>query len=324
MKIVILDGYCVNPGDLDWSPLEQLGELTVYDRTPMDDDAEILRRIADAEAVFTNKTPLRSAVIAAAQSLRFIGILATGYNIVDCGAAAARGIPVCNIPGYSTQTVAQLTFALLLEVCNHVGHHSQQVHAGRWCQSEDFCFWDGELIELAGKTLGIIGFGSIGQAVGRVARAFGMNVLAYSRTERPEGRAIAAYVPLGELLARADIISLHCPMTPETAGLICRRTIEQMKPGAILLNTARGGLVNEQELADALNDGRLYAAGIDVVSQEPMQPDNPLLHAKNCILTPHIAWVSGQSRKRLIDASARNLRAFLAGVPTNVVNGVTK
>lgn len=324
MKIVILDGYCVNPGDLDWSPLEQLGELTVYDRTSMDDDAEILRRIDGAEAVFTNKTPLRGAVIAAAQSLRFIGILATGYNIVDCGAAAARGVPVCNIPGYSTQTVAQLTFALLLEICNHVGHHSEQVHAGRWCKSEDFCFWDGELMELAGKTLGIIGFGSIGQGVGKIARAFGMNVLAYSRTERAEGRAIADYVPLDTLLACADIISLHCPMTQQNAGLICRETIEKMKPGAILLNTARGGLVNEQELADALNAGRLYAVGIDVVSCEPMREDNPLLRAKNCILTPHIAWVSGQSRKRLIDASARNLRAFCAGEAVNVVNGVTK
>lgn len=324
MKIVILDGYCVNPGDLDWSALQELGELTVYDRTPLEDDAEILRRVADAEAVFTNKTPLRRTVLMAAEKLRFVGILATGYNIVDCEAAAERKIPVCNIPGYSTQTVAQLTFSLLLEICNHVGHHSALVHEGRWCRSEDFCFWEGELIELAGKTLGIIGFGSIGQAVGKIARAFGMNVIAYSRTERPAGRAIADYVSLDELLARADVISLHCPLTQQNAGLICRETIEKMKPGAILLNTARGGLVKELELAEALNTGRLYAAGIDVVSQEPMRSDNPLLHAKNCVLTPHIAWVSDQSRRRLIDAAAANLRAFCAGEATNVVNGVRK
>lgn len=322
MKIVILDGYCVNPGDLDWLPLEALGALRVYDRTPLHDDAEILRRITDAEAVFTNKTPLRRAVIEACPQLRFIGILATGYNIVDTAAAAARGIPVCNIPGYSTATVAQLTFALLLDICNHAAHHSQQVHAGRWCKSEDFCFWDGDLIELSGKTLGIIGFGSIGQAVARIARAFGMHVLAYSRTQRPEAMALADYVPLNELLARSDVVSLHCPLTAENTGLINRETISQMKPGAILLNTARGALVDEQALAEALNDGRLYMAGVDVISAEPMVEDNPLLHAKNCLITPHIAWVSDQSRRRLIEAAAQNLRAFCAGNPLNVVNGV--
>lgn len=320
MKLVILDGYCENPGDLDWAPVAAFGDLTVYDRTPIEDTQEIIRRIGDAEAVFINKTPLRAEVFEACTQLQFVGVLATGYNVVDCAAAAAHGIPVCNIPSYGTDAVAQFTFALLLEVCHAVGHHSEAVHAGRWCSSEDYCFWDTKLIELAGKTMGIIGFGRIGQAVGRIAKAFGMRVLASSRSEREEGRAIAEYVPLDTLLAESDVVSLHCLMTPQTAQLINRTTIEKMKDGAILLNTSRGGLVNEQDLCDALNSGKLYMAAVDVVSYEPMKADNPLLRAKNCIITPHIAWAPKESRQRIMDETVRNIRAFLAGSPINVVN----
>lgn len=320
MKLVILDGYCENPGDLSWDTLAAFGDLTVYDRTPQDDTQEIIRRIGDAEAIFTNKTPVTAEVFDACPNLRFIGVLATGYNIVDCDAASAHGVPVCNVPGYGTDAVAQMTFALLLEACHAVGHHSDAVHAGRWCSSQDYCFWDTKLIELAGKTMGIVGFGRIGQAVGRIAKAFGMRVLAYSRTETDAGRAIAKYVPLETLLHESDVVSLHCPMTPQTAGLINKETIAQMKDGAILINTARGALVDEQALADALASGKLYRAAVDVVSYEPMKQDNPLLHAENCIITPHIAWAPKESRQRIMDETVRNLRAFLDGSPVNVVN----
>lgn len=319
MKLVILDGYAVNPGDLDWSPLRRFGELTVYDRTAPE---EIVPRIGDAEVIFTNKTPITAATLDACPSLRLVSVLATGYNVVDCEAAAARGVAVCNVPAYSTDAVAQATFALLLEICNHVGAHSESVHAGDWERSRDFCYWNYPLIELSGKTLGIIGFGRIGKAVGRIARAMNLRVLACGSRETDEGRAIATYTDLPTLLAQSDIVSLHCPLFPETKGIIDRRAIVQMKPGAILLNLSRGQLINEQDVADALNSGRLAAAGMDVVSREPISGDNPLLTARNCFLTPHIAWASLEARGRIIEISAENVRAFTEGAPQNVVNGV--
>ena len=320
MKIVVLDGFAENPGDLSWGGLEALGALTVYDRTDRADEALILARIGDAEAVYTNKTPLSASVIAAAPRLRFIGVLATGYNVVDLAAASARGIPVCNVPAYGTEAVAQHTFALLLEICNQVAHHSAAVQAGRWSACPDFCFWERPLMGLVGKTLGIVGFGRIGRAVGRIGRAFGMEVLASGSRPTPEGKAIARYVPLEELLAASDVVSLHCPLFPETERLIRRETIARMKPGAILLNTGRGPLVDERDLADALNSGRLYAAGLDVAVTEPIPADSPLLSAKNCFITPHIAWAGRESRQRLMDIAVENLAAFLRGDTVNAVN----
>ena len=317
VKIVILDGHTLNPGDLSWSGFEALGSVAVYDRTEKKD---ILRRIADAEIVFTNKTPLTQETIFACPNLRYIGVLATGYNVVDADAARARGIPVSNVPAYSTGAVAQLAAALLLEICHHVGRHSDAVHAGRWSESPDFCFWETPLIELAGKTLGIVGFGRIGRATAQIARAFGMNVLAHSRTETEEGRSLAEYVPLESLYARSDVISLHCPLTDETRGMINRDSIARMKDGVILINTGRGPLIVEQDLADALNEGKVFAAGLDVVSEEPIRVDNPLLYAKNCLITPHIAWAPKEARRRLMEIAVDNLRSFLNGTPANIVN----
>ena len=319
MKIVVLDGYTENPGDLSWAPLEAFGEVTVYDRTLS--EAEAIERIGDAEVIFTNKTLITRAVIDACPSLRFISVLATGYNIVDYVYAREKGIPVANVPGYSTAAVSQLAIALLLEICHHAGHHSQTVHEGKWEKAVDYCYWDYPLIELDGKTRGIIGFGNIGRATGRIAKALGMKVLAHGSRPTPEGEAIAEYVDLDRLLKESDVISLHCPLFPETTEIINKNTIAQMKDGAILINTSRGGLVNEQDLTDALNSGKLYAAGLDVVSQEPIRSDNPLLKAKNCIMTPHIAWAPLEARKRIMSISADNLRAFLAGDPIHIVNG---
>ena len=320
MKIVVLDGYTENPGDLSWSSLEALGQLTVYDRTPVNDEAEIRRRIGDAQAVYTNKTPLSQAVIDACPNLAFIGILATGYNVVDTAAARARGIPVCNIPTYGTAAVAQFAIGLLLEICHHIGHHSEAVHQGRWSSSADWCFWDTPLIELSGKTMGIIGFGRIGQATGRIAAALGMRILACDSFPNASGQEIAEYVTLDELFAASDVISLHCPLFPETKGLICRANIDKMKDGVIILNNSRGPLIVEEDLAAALNSGKVYAAGLDVASTEPIRSDNPLLTAKNCIITPHISWAPKESRQRIMDVTAENIRAFLAGTPQNVVN----
>ncbi len=312
MKIVVLDGYAGNPGDLSWAPLAALGELKLYDRTAPD---EVDARIAGAEIVLTNKVPLNRARMERAKGLKYIGVLATGYNIVDVAAARELGIAVTNIPAYSTDSVVQLTFALLLEICHHVGHHSREVHAGRWSNSADFCFWDGRLIELAGKTLGIIGYGQIGRRVAQVARCFGMDVIAYTRTPRgPE------CVPLDELLARSDVISIHCPLFPETKNLINRETIAKMKDGAILINTARGPVVNEADLAEALKSGKLYAAAADVASVEPIPADSPLLGLDNMILTPHIAWATYEARVRLMNIAVENVRAFLEGKPVNLVN----
>ena len=320
MKIVVLDGYTENPGDLSWEPLKALGSLTVYDRTSLTDDGEIIRHIGGAEIVVTNKTPLRAAVLDACPSIRFIAVLATGYNVVDVAHAAEKGIPVSNVPAYGTAAVSQYAIALLLEICHHIGHHAATVAEGRWAKSADFCYWDYPLIELDGKTMGIIGFGRIGQAEGRIARALGMRVLAYDLFPVSAGREVAEYVSLDQLLAQSDVVSLHCNLTAENEGMINRQSIAKMKDGAILINNARGQLICEQDLADALNSGKLAAAGLDVVSTEPIREDNPLLTAKNCLITPHISWASIESRERIMDCTEKNIRAFISGSPINVVN----
>ena len=320
MKIVVLDGYTENPGDLSWGRLEELGEFIVYDRSSLTDEDEAIARIGEAEIVITNKTPITRRVLDSCPSIRYIGVLATGYNVVDYVYAAKKGIPVTNVPGYGTDTVAQFTFALLLEICHRVAHHSEAVHAGRWEQSPDFCFCDYPQIELAGKTIGIIGFGRIGQKVGTIAKAFGMKVLAHSPHEYESGKAIGTYVDLDTLLAESDVISLHCPLFPETEGIINQATIAKMKDGVILLNNGRGPLVVEQDLADALNSGKIQAAAVDVVRAEPIKGDNPLLTAKNCFITPHIAWATKEARQRIMDCAVNNVKAFLSGAPENVVN----
>lgn len=316
MKIVILDGYASNPGDLSWGEFACFGELTVYPRTA---PAQVLSRIGDAEIVFVNKTPITAETMKACPRLRLIGILATGYNVVDVAAAKKRGIAVCNVPGYSTMAVAQMTFALLLELTQRVGQHTQAVFAGQWARSPDFCFWNTPLTELAGKTFGVVGYGAIGQAVGRIAMAFGMKLLVTARHEKevPQG---AEFVSLRELLERSDVVSLHCPQTAENLHMINKESLSWMKPTAILLNTARGGLVEEKALADALRENRLAGFGADVVSKEPIEESNPLLSAPNCVLTPHIAWAPLETRRRLHHIAADNLCAFLAGNPKNVVN----
>lgn len=319
MNIVVLEGYTTNPGDLSWKELEELGEVTLYDRTSLEDEAEAIERIGDAELVFTNKVPITQTVLEACANIRFIGVLATGYNVVDIEAARERGITVSNVPDYSTDSVAQHTFALLLEITNQVAHHSREVHNGKWERHEDWTFHDSPLMELSGKTMGILGFGKIGQAVGKLARAFGMTVLAYNRSESESGRQIADYVSKEELFAQADVLSLHLPLTEETKEIIDAEAIQQMKDGVILLNTGRGSLINEHDVAQALNGGKIYAAGLDVVSTESIQSDNPLLKAQNCFITPHIAWATKESRQRLIDISVENARMFLQGTPVNEV-----
>lgn len=316
-KIVVLDGYTLNPGDLSWDSLKALGEVTVYDRTPA---AEAAARIGDADVVYTNKTSITRAILDACKNIRFIGVLATGYNVVDVVAAKEKGIPVCNIPTYGTAAVGQFAIALLLEICHHVAHHSDAVHGGRWESNADWCFWDYPLIELAGKTMGIIGFGRIGQATGAIAKALGMHVIANDSYPNDAGRAIAEYVDLDTLLKTSDVIALHCPLFPETEGIINKNNIAKMKDGVIILNNSRGPLVVEQDLADALNSGKVYAAGLDVVSSEPIKGDNPLLKAKNCIITPHISWAPKESRRRLMDIAVENLAQFVKGTPVNVVN----
>lgn len=317
MKIVILDGHAVNPGDLSWDCFRQFGEVTVYEHTSND---QAIQRIGDADIILTNKTPITEELLDACPNIRLICVLATGYNVVDCEATARRGIPVCNVPDYGTNAVAQFTFSLLLELCNAVGHHSQVVRDGAWSACPHFCFWETPQMELAGKTIGIIGFGRIGRAVGRIAKAMGMEVIAYNRSRHPEGEAIGEYVDLDTLLTRADIISLHCPLTPENTGLINADTIAKMKDGVILLNTARGALLNEQDVADALSSGKLKGAAVDVVIQEPILVSNPLLTAPNCIITPHMAWAPIESRQRIIDCTMASMQAFFDGSPINRVN----
>lgn len=317
MKIVILDGYTENPGDLSWEGFEKLGELTVYDRTPAE---KVIERIGDAEIVITNKTPLPGEVFASCPQIKYVGMLATGYNVVDVEAAKERDIPVCNIPTYGTAAVAQMTFALLLEACQHVGAHSDAVKAGEWTNHIDWCFWKYPLIELTGKTMGIIGFGRIGQKVGVLAKAYGMKVLAYDEIPSEEGRKIADYVELDTLFSEADVISLHCPLFDSTRGIINKESIQKMKDGVIILNTSRGPLIVETDLAEALKSGKVYAACCDVVSTEPIQTDNPLLECSNSILTPHIAWAPKESRQRLMDIAVSNLAGFLKGETVNAVN----
>ena len=312
MKIVVLDGYAANPGDLSWDAVRGDHEFVLYDRTAPEDTAA---RIADADIVLTNKVILNRELIQNAKNLKYIGVLATGYNVVDTAAARECNVIVTNIPAYSTDSVAQMVFALLLEICHHVGHHSERVRAGAWSACPDFCFWDYPLIELAGKTMGIIGYGRIGHRVAEIARCFGMRVIAWTRTPRdPE------CVSLDELLAQSDVISLHCPLVPETKNLIRRETIEKMKDGVIIINTSRGPVVNDADLRDALLSGKVYAAGADVASVEPLPTDNPLMGLENMFYTPHIAWATYEARCRLMDIAAKNIQAFVSGAPINVVN----
>ena len=320
MKIVVLDGYAENPGDISWAPLEALGELTVYDRTSLTESPLIAQRIGDAEIAVTNKTPITRAVIDACPNLKAIAVLATGYNVVDTVYAREKSIPVMNVPVYGTDNVAQYAIALLLEACSHIGHHDRSVHAGDWTKSIDFCYWQRPLIEVSGKTAGIIGFGRIGQAVARILRAMNVRVLAYSRTERAEGRTLADYVPLDDLLTQSDFIFLHCPLTPETDGVIHAANIAKMKDGVIIVNNGRGQLIVEADLAAALTSGKIGGAAVDVASTEPIAADNPLLHAPNCIITPHISWATKEARERIMQMTADNVRAFMDGTPTNVVN----
>lgn len=318
MKIVVLDGYVLNPGDLSWDGLKPFGDLIVYDRTPAD---EIIKRIGDAEVIFTNKTKIDKTILAACPTIKFIGVLATGYNVVDIQVAKEKNILVTNIPAYGTTAVAQFTIALLLELCHYVGEHNRSVHRGDWTSCEDWCYWNHPLIELAGKTIGMIGFGRIGQETAKIAQALGMKVLAYGSREI-EGLASETlqYVSLDELLANSDVISLHCPLLETTQGIINKDNIAKMKDGVIIINTSRGPLIIEEDLAQALETGKVYAAGVDVVSLEPILADNPLLQAKNCIITPHIAWAAKETRVRLMSVAVSNLEKFIAHRPVNVVN----
>lgn len=319
MRIVILDGYTENPGDLSWEGFEALGELTVYDRT--EESSQIIERIGDAEAVYTNKTPLTKKTIEKCSCLKYIGVLATGYNVVDTEAAKQAGIIVTNIPTYGTDAVAQYTIALLLELCHHIGEHFRCVRAGDWTRSKDWCFWNYPLIELAGKTMGIIGFGCIGQKTAKIAQAFGMKVLAYDRFQNKTLESdTCRYAHLDELLEKSDVISLHCPLFPETQGIINKENIAKMKTGVLIINDSRGPLIVEEDLRDALNSGKVGGAAVDVVSTEPIRMDNPLLEAKNGIVTPHIAWAPKESRQRLMDIAVGNLKAFMEGNPVNVVS----
>jgi len=318
MKIVILDGYTLNPGDLSWDELQRLGDVVIHDRTPVD---QVVERAHGAEVIFTNKTPISEEAIDQLPSLKYIGVLATGYNIVNTDAAKARGVIVANVPGYGTSSVVQMTFALLLELCLHVQRHSDTVMEGKWAKSPDWCYWDYPLVELSGKTIGIIGFGRIGQQVGDVATAFGMKIIGNSRhwtdqSHRPNFR----WAEIPDLLEQSDVVSIHCPLFPETKGLINKESLGSMKRTAFLLNTSRGPIIVDQDLADALNNDVIAGAGIDVLSAEPPAKDNPLFTAKNCIITPHIAWATKEARGRLMDITVSNLSAFLNGNRVNVVN----
>lgn len=320
MKIVILDGYTLNPGDLSWEKLNDYGEVTVHDRTEYSVDS-VTETIGSAEIVFTNKTPLPKEVLEKATAIKYIGVLATGFNVVDINTAKDLGIVVTNVPSYGTTAVAQMTLALLLEMCHHVGEHNRAVKAGEWSQSKDFCFWNYPLIELDGKTMGIIGFGRIGQATAKLAQAFGMHVLTAGSSKKPElETSTCKQVDMVDLLAKSDVISLHCPLTPETEGIINAANIAKMKDGVMIINTSRGQLIVERDLKGALDNGKIAGAAVDVVSKEPIDQDNPLLKAKNCIITPHIAWAPKESRSRLLKTALENLEAFLNGQPTNVVN----
>lgn len=321
MKIVVLDGYTENPGDLSWDGMKALGDLTVYDRTSLTDMSEVEKRIGDAEVVITNKTPIPKEVLDKCTNIKYIGVLATGYNVVDYKVAKEKGIPVCNIPTYGTAAVGQFAIGLLLEICHHIGHHDKAVKQGRWENNKDWCFWDYPLIELDGKTMGIIGYGRIGQSTGRLAQALGMKVLANDAYKNPALESdTCRYVDRDELYEKSDVIALHCPLFPDTEKMINKDSISKMKDGVIIINNSRGQLIDEDDLAEALNSGKVYAAGLDVVSTEPIKGNNPLLKAKNCIITPHISWAPKESRQRLMDIAVENLKAFIDGNPINVVN----
>lgn len=318
MKIVVLDGYTLNPGDLSWNELNELGNLTVYDRT---EEHQILERIIEADYVYTNKTPLTQETLKKCKNLKWIGVLATGYNVVDVEAASKRGIPVCNVPSYGTNTVAQYVFALILELANHVGHHNDAVKEGRWTKSKDFCFWDIPLIELSDKTIGLIGYGRIGQAVANIAQAFGMKVLANNRhISTEEISDTFSYCSLERLYNEADFISLHCPLNDSTEGLINKGSLDLMKEGVFIINTSRGQLINEEAMVNALSNGKVAGYACDVVDVEPIEEKNLLLTAKNCVITPHIAWASNEARTRLLDTAVNNLKSFIKGETINQVN----
>ncbi|NLO37457.1 MAG: D-2-hydroxyacid dehydrogenase [Clostridiaceae bacterium] len=317
MKIVVLDGYTLNPGDLSWDGLNAFGDVSIYDYTSAD---QIVARARGAEILFTNKTPLQAATLAQLDGLTYIGVLATGYNVVDVKAAAEHGVTVTNIPTYGTNSVAQMVFALLLELCHHVHLHSDAVLAGEWSTNRDFCFWKTPLIELQGKTIGIVGFGRIGRQVAKIADAFGMRVLAQDKFQGPApDLADFRWAELDELLAQSDVVSLHCPLFPDTAGLISKESLARMKSSAFLINTSRGGLIVDQDLADALDQNRIAGAALDVLSVEPPPADNPLLKARNILVTPHISWATAEARARLMGIAVDNLNAYLAGKPINVI-----
>jgi len=318
MRLVVLDGYTLNPGDLNWEGIKKFGDLEVHDRTP---ESLIVERCKGAEIIFTNKTPLREAVLSQLPDLKYIGVLATGYNVVDVDYAKTKGIAVSNVPGYGTASVVQMTFALLLELCQHVQSHSDSVRQGGWAASPDFCYWNYPLIELEGKSIGIIGFGSIGQKVADIATAFGMNIIGFSRTRSDQShRKNFKWAELNDLLKESDVISVHCPLFPETQGIINKDSLRLMKRTAFFLNTSRGPLMVDQDLADALNEGIIAGAGIDVLSVEPPSADNPLFKAKNCLITPHIAWATKEARSRLMGIAENNLSSFLNQNPINIVN----
>ena len=319
MRIVVLDGFTLNPGDNPWDGLERLGALTVFDRTPQ---GLLIDRASSADILITNKAVIDEAALDKLPKLRFIGVTATGYNVVDVAAAGRRGIPVANVPEYGTDAVAQHVIALLLELTNRVGLHDEAVKSGEWGKSHDFCFWKASLVELAGKKMGLVGFGNIGRKIAAIAHALGMELIVFTPRAKTQPPLLpVTWTGLTELFAEADVISLHCPLTSENAGFVDRHLLSSMKPSAFLINTARGGLINEADLADALNGGVIAGAAVDVVSTEPIRPENPLLKARNCFITPHIAWASMEARKRLMARTVANVEAFIAGAPVNVVNG---
>lgn len=323
MKIVVLDGYTLNPGDITWEGFEKLGDIKVYDRTSYDASEEnlIVERVGDADIVFTNKTPITKSALNRMSNVRYIGVLATGYNVVDVEAAKEKGIVVTNIPTYGTDSVGQFAIALLLEMCHHIGSHSDSVFRGEWANNPDWCYWNSPLIELAGKTMGIIGYGRIGQATGKIAQAMGMKVLAYDLHKNMDLESeTMKHVELNELFANSDVIVLHCPLFESTMGIINKNNIAKMKDGVMIINNSRGPLIVEEDLAEALNSGKVGGAAVDVVMTEPIKSDNPLLKAKNCIITPHISWAPKESRQRLMNIAIDNLEKFLKGNPVNVVN----
>ena len=321
MKIVVLDGYTENPGDLSWDALGKLGDLTVYGRTSLTDEEEIIARIGDAEVVITNKTPISRRTFDACPSIKYIAVLATGYNVIDIAYAKEKGICVSNVPVYGTRSVSQFAIALLLEVCHHIGHHSDTVYAGKWEHCADRCYWDYPLIELAGKTYGLLGCGNIGIHTAEIAKALGMRVITYDARESEAAKALGVeYVSLDELFAQSDVLGLQMPLFPFNTGIINKENIAKMKDGVIIINNSRGQMVVEQDLADALNSGKVAAAALDVVSTEPIHGDNPLLKAKNCIITPHMSWGAKESRQRIMDCTVENVKSYMAGTPNNVVN----